>query len=470
MLTDLLRGKIRLSTLKLILLFIYILFTGLYSCKKGTADVLPAPTDNVIMFLADDFGYELPSFTGGRSYNTFNLDLMANGGMQFHDCFSHPDGSPSRLALLTGKYSFRNYEKWGYLPPQEKTIGNFMKDAGYQTCYVGKWQLDGGGEAVQRAGFDNYRIFLPFGALITGEDQRKYRYKSPKIYENGDYLPDAFTKDKYSEDLFYEYVSNFIDKNTNKPFFIIFSHSLVARPFVPTPDDPEYAAWNPELDEEMEDVKYFSSMVEYMDKIIGKVKQKIESKGLAQKTLILFTSDNTTPKNVESLFDSGYVDQDPILVRGGKNNTNKSGTHVPMLAYWPGKIRSSIIDSSLVDFTDFLPTLADVAKRPKPSSFGTLDGRSFYDDFTNTTGEDRYWIFCHWDNDLNDEKVAQRYVHDHEYKLYDSISRIINGVNYGTFYKIKTDFKENKPLQDTSLTEFEINRKERFQEILNSMQ
>ncbi len=180
---------------------------------------------NVILFVADDLGYEVPHFTGGQSYNTPNLDFMANNGVHFSETYMHPDGFPSRLALLTGKYSFRNYVTWGLLPANEKTIGNLMEDAGYATCFVGKWQCGDGDVRIKGAGFQNYLVYLPFRGL----NQREGRYKNPSLYANGDYLPASETKGKYSEDMLSDYLCNFISENKNQPFFGLYSFNLVGR-------------------------------------------------------------------------------------------------------------------------------------------------------------------------------------------------------------------------------------------------
>jgi arylsulfatase A len=92
----------------------------------------PKKRVNIIFIMSDDIGYEIPTYNGGQSYSTPNLDKMAANGVQFPNFFSHPDGGPSRLAALTGKYSFRNYVDWGYLPPDSKTFGNMLKDAAMQ--------------------------------------------------------------------------------------------------------------------------------------------------------------------------------------------------------------------------------------------------------------------------------------------------------------------------------------------------
>ncbi len=441
-----------------------------FSCKKEgkpsiTAGSLPESHTNIIVILGDDVGYELPTFTGGRSYATPTLDMMAHQGIQFSNFYSHPDGSPSRMAFLTGKYNFRNYEGWGYLPPAEKTIGNLLHDYGYKTCYVGKWQLDGGHVSINRAGFDNYRVFLPFGAEETGLNQRQYRYKNPHLYENGDYMPASETVNKYSEDMFLEYAGNFIDNVGDDPFFLIFSHNLVGRPFVPTPDDPEFESWDPAKDETSDDLKYFPSMVNYMDKTIGKLIEKVRSQNLANKTVIIYTGDNATSQSIQSQFDSVEVVNNVtthriVTVRGGKNNTSKPGTHLPFTVYWPGNIVPAI-DASLVDFTDLLPTIADIAQVHQPTNYGVLDGKSFINNITGTSRtEQRPWVFCQWSWPYKD--TLYRFVHDHSYKLYDSI-------NNSRFYNIVLDPKEKKPLNNQSLNANQISVKKRLQAVLDQM-
>ena len=135
---------------------------------------------------------------------------MAANGIQFTNFFSHPDGPPSRLALMTGKYNYRNWVKFGLLADTSKTIANMLQDAGYQTCYVGKWQFDGGDASIKEHGFQYYRVFQPYNIKDNnGLDQYHRRYKSPYLYENGAYLPDSAVENKYSEDMFYKYACNF---------------------------------------------------------------------------------------------------------------------------------------------------------------------------------------------------------------------------------------------------------------------
>src|SRR4029453_9621619 len=108
------------------------------------------------------------------------------------------------------------------------------------------------------------------------------RYKNPYLYQNGQYLSDSAVKGKYSEDMMFDYASDFIDSNITKPFFLVYSNNLVQKPWSPTPDNPDYATWDPAVDDVARaNKKYFPDMVAYMDKIIGKLINKIQTDGLA---------------------------------------------------------------------------------------------------------------------------------------------------------------------------------------------
>ena len=411
---------------------------------------------NIILIIGDDIGVEVPTYSGGSSYSTPNLDFMAQNGIQFSQCYCHPDGFPSRLAILTGKYNFRNYFVWGYLPPSEKTIGNMLHDAGYATCFAGKWQMSGGDTALHNAGFDKYRVFLPFGKSMH-EDQRVGRYKSPILYENGAYLADSVVNGKYSADMYVDYMSKFIDSNKTNPFFIVYASNLCGKPYVPTPDDPQFASWNPETDDAHSSKKFYPSMVKYMDKTIGQVIQKVADAGLAQNTLIIYTADNGTERTITSVYNG-------TTVNGGHTTTSYFGTKQSCVAYWPGTVAAGQSKDNLMDFTDFLSTFADVAGVPKPTTYGQLDGVSFYDNLLGTPGTDRSWVFCHWDNNPQDagQKQLYRWVNNKDYKLYDS-------VNNSYFFKISQDIYEQNPLRNSQLTKSEKQLKKSFQAVLDSL-
>lgn len=427
-----------------------------YAATAGNAEDARGSRPNIVLILADDVGYELPTYTGGQSYITPNLDNLARRGMQFTQCYASPMCSPSRVMLLTGKYNFRNYTGWGALALDQRTIANMLKDAGYNTYVAGKWQLDGGDLAAHTFGFNEYCIFNPYEDIQSSHDESpltRGRYKSPELYVNGAYLDPAAVIGKYCDDILVDSITSYAAKSKaqKKPFFIYYSMSLAHDPFSPTPDDPEYATWDNVVTNS--DTSFFPSMIHYMDKKIGLVINRLDSMGLAKNTLYIFIGDNGTPHFIYSM----YKGQ---LIQGGKRQTTVWGTHVPMIVYWKGKIAPGTVNNNLVDFSDFLTTIADIAQIPKPTTFGQLDGVSFYPSLLSPSLVIRNWVFCHYDNDRHSDQPLYRYVHNSTYKLYDST---------GFFYNMVNDPYEENSIPAGSMTTAELETRNYFQSILDSL-
>lgn len=455
----------RVSTKFFVALIFFYTPTTITSCRKEikptrqtsetSIDLLATGKPNIILVIGDDVGYEIPTYNGGESYETPNLDFMANNGVHFPNCFAMPDGPPARIELMTGKYSCRNFTEPRHLNPEDKTIGNMLRDAGYITAYVGKWHLDGGDTSIRNHGFDNYLVFMPYNPQTTGHDQWYRRYKNPLLYQNGAYLPDSVVEGKYSEDLYNKYINDFIDSNKTKPFFLIYSCNLVQHPWSPVPDDPDFTDWDAsEGERNREDVKYFPGMVKYMDKMIGKLLDKISSTGLTSKTIMLFTSDNGTVKGIKSVYNGDTV-------RGGKLDTKRNAINVPLVGYWPGNIASGLRDTSIIDMTDFLTSFAGIAKIAIPTTWGKLDGKTFYDNLKgsiNQAKQKRYY-YTFWPTDYDAPNNTSSFIFDYNYKLYDS-------AHGGQFYNIRLDPNELKPIADDNLTEEERKLKASFNEIL----
>ncbi len=436
------------KTINVILIFL-VFFS--VACKKTTdIKAVPPPppftppgNSNVILILGDDVGYEIPTCNGGQSYSTPNIDFMAQQGMRFTQCHSSPLCSPSRVMLLTGKYNFRNYVDWDTLNITQKTIANMFKDAGYKTACYGKWQLGGGDQSIHTFGFDNYCVWNPIGPDTKGS-----RYKNPEIYTNGAFVTPDLTLNKYGEDIFTDSVMNFIENNKSSPFFIYYPMVLTHEPFSPTPDDPQFAAWNPDLG--TSDKNYFPSMVKYMDKKIGLILNKLKTLGIDKNTIIIYSGDNGTPSGIVSRFNNTNI-------IGGKGVTTEYGTHVPLVVYWPGYVSGGIINKDINDFTDFLPTLADLVKIPRPVTFGTLDGVSLEPQITNNTGTPRDWIYTYFKPHITDP--VKVWVQNTNYKLYMS----------GEFYNIITDILERHPIPAGSLTPSEKVIKAQFEQVIASL-
>ena len=182
---------------------------------------------------------------------------------------------------MTGMYNYRNYDYFGHLNNDAYTFGNLMKDAGYTTCIVGKWQLNGlaykdeipywnDNTRPYKFGFDEYCLWQ----LTQGRDKGE-RFADPLIEQNGEILDTDI--DDYGPDIFTNYLLDFIDRNSKDPFFVYFPMVLVHEPFVPTPDSRDWA--DPSM-RYKKDTSYFRDMVSYTDKIIGKIVDKLEKQNI----------------------------------------------------------------------------------------------------------------------------------------------------------------------------------------------
>jgi arylsulfatase A len=399
---------------------------------------------NIVLIMADDIGIEGLGCYGGQSYNTPALDKLASQGIRFTHAYAQPLCSNTRIQLMTGLFNNRNWLAFGLLEPKAKTIGHYMKDAGYKTCIAGKWQLqsydppDYPGAATRRgkgmhpkdAGFDEYSLFHSLNTEDKGS-----RYADPTYLENGVLRKEM--QDKYGPDMWVDYISGYMERNRNEPFFVYYSMALPHWPMVPTPNS---ADWKDAANRNEPDTRHFKDMVEYMDHCVDRIVKKIDALGLAENTLVIFYSDNGTHLKITSQTKAGPV-------AGGKGWSTDAGTHVPMIARWPGVIQAGVNDD-LIDSTDFIPTLLEAAGKPLPAK-AKLDGRSFYPRLVGKPGNPRPWIYCYydprpgWDKDQFSRLVFAR---DKRYKLYED----------GRLFDVPSDVLEKKPIMsaaDTAETE-----------------
>lgn len=435
----------------------------LFACTKITFTpqpkppvVVPTPPNlqgkpNIILILADDIGYEVPSYTGGQSYNTPNLDRLAAGGLQFTNCFAMPLSSPSRFMLTTGKYNFRNYTKWGSMNPSEVTIANLMHNAGYATCVSGKWQFDGGDASIKAFGYDKYCVWDTYKSGDEEEADSGTSYKDPLIYENGANLPASQVAGQYGVDICNRYVMNFIDSNKAKPFFIYYPIPIAHAPFSPTPDDiDKYPGWKSTSGRS--DTLYYRSMVQYMDKLIDSVVEKVRADGLENNTVILFTSDNGTPAQIISRFNN-----QPLT--GGMGATTMYGTHVPLIAYCPGSVTPGVC-TSFIDFTDFLPTVVGLANATVPATFVT-DGVSFRNQLFEASLANRTYLYSYFfPHPEYPSSLVREYVQDTLYKYYDQ--------GFG-FYNLALDPFELHKINTTPLTTDQTRHITEFRRVIDSI-
>ena len=411
---------------------------------------------NIVLIMSDDLGYEVIGANGGSSYKTPSIDSMAQQGMRFENAHVMPLCTPTRLSMMTGKYNFRNYLGFGLIRPDEVTFGHLLTDAGYNTCISGKWQLysynppdqhpeeRSSGQKIEDAGFDEFCVWHPHHTEEKGS-----RYKNPVIYENGEFRTD--TKDKYGEDIFCDYIIDFLErkKDDEKPFFVYWPMAATHKPHEPTPDSPEWDSFDPPSNRSIgaktwadledasweDDPKFYRDMVEYHDKVIGRLLNYLENQGLQEDTLVIYLGDNGSPADVCSMMHQHNE------ICGGKGKTSDRGTHVPLICLMPGTIPSNTVQTDLIEATDFLPTIFEAAGLNFPEGY-IIDGRSFYPQLKGEKGNPRDWMFFHFEpmnrrHGLNDLRQI-RFIRDHRWKLYET----------GELYDLEADWDEDIPIYE----------------------
>ena len=427
----------KVSSWSRVLLALILVLAFTYSCDREESD-----RPNIILIMADDLGYECLACNGGKSYHTPVLDELAAKGIRYTSCFSQPLCTPSRVQIMTGKYNNRNYTDFGILKPEETTFGHLLKNAGYETGIVGKWQLFGSktdsrvfgqGTFPTDAGFDEYCLWQI--------DRVGSRYADPLIHWN-DSIPKVF-HNEYGPDVFYRFIDNFLTKNKEKPFFLYYPMVLPHDPHVPTPDSEEWDSVPGQKDD-----KFFSDMVQYMDKSVGRIVTRLDELGIRENTILIFTGDNGTSRRIVSVADG-------VEIKGKKGIPVYYGTHVPLIINGTKLIKGGMLRDDLIDFTDILPTVCELAS--VDVSELELDGVSFVNTLHGKNGT-REWIYCYYDSGKKHFPFAE-FIQNHNYKLYGD----------GSFFDIIIDPGENYPLKIDSLTRKEQNYYLRLKSDLNQI-
>jgi arylsulfatase A len=398
-----------------------------------------AKRPNIVLFMADDFGYECVTANGGQSYQTPHLDRLAAAGVRFEHCHVQPLCTPTRVQLMTGRYNVRNYLNFGTLPRSETTFAQLLKPAGYATGICGKWQLGREVDAPRHFGFDE--------ACLWQHTRRPPRYANPGLEYDG--VERDFAQGEYGPELVNDFALDFISRHKDRPFFLYCPMILTHDPFQPTPDSPD---WDPRAVGEQvnRDVKHFADMTAWMDKMIGRVDAKLGELGIRDKTLLMFLGDNGTHGSVTSRFqDADY--------RGGKGSTTRHGTHVPFIASWPAVMKTGRVNGDLISSTDFLPTICEAAGVPVPAG---IDGVSFLPQLRGEPGSPRPWLYCWYSPRQRADLTVREFAFDHHYKLYRD----------GRFFDLAADPEEAAPQQAAELAGEAVAAAKRLQAVLDQFQ
>lgn len=332
-----------------------------------------APRPNVIFILADDLGYTDLGCMGSKYYETPHIDRMAAQGVRFlahHHC---QNCTPTRAALMSGQYPPRtgvftvgslvrgNPADRKLVPPKNatelpldrQTIADQFKAAGYATGMFGKWHIGEQGEYHPgKRGFDE--------AIATMGKHFDFTTRPAVDYPQGTYLADFLT-DK---------AVDFIERHKAEPFFLYLPHFGVHSPHHAKPELIE--KFRPKAAAGGHHDPVYAAMIASVDESVGRVLAKLDELKLAEKTVVIFASDNGGVGGYAEIGGKGVTNNAPL--RGGKGMLYEGGVRVPFIVRWPGVAPAGTTCSEPSIHVDVYPTLLEIAAAPAPKQ--TLDGVS----------------------------------------------------------------------------------------------
>ena len=436
---------------------------------------------NIILILADDLGFNDVSFYNGGaadgSLMTPNIDNLAKEGVAFLNGYAaSPVCSPSRAAIMTGRYSSRyGFEFTPYpaqaakimnllreddeletiyledvqldevgltiggLPDKEVTVAEMLQKNGYYTAHIGKWHLGGftDGMKPNDQGFDdslmlNSSLYLPknhpdivnakidssIEDMVWASSQFAASFNGSEPFKPGGYITDYYTDEAIKV----------INNNKDRPFFLYLGHFAPHNPLQSLRKD--YEKHN---HMENHTLQVYSGMIEALDRSIGKIVTTLEENGLTENTLIIFTSDNGG---------AGYIGLDNINkpYRGWKLTHFEGGMHIPFFAKWPAKIKKDLRYDKRIHHTDIFSTILGAASIEPPKEI-KIDGINLIPFLTNEkSGEPHQTLY--WKN-----ASYQAVIHN-DWKLLRS--KFPNEQEY--LYNLKKDPYEQNNLAMSELT------------------
>jgi len=353
-----------------------LLFAALF-IVNGVAAQSKKP--NIIFILADDLGIDGVSSYGADFFKTPVIDKLAKEGIRYTNAYTVPLCGPSRALILTGRYGFRtgsvNQDMTANIKPSvENMMPAILKKVGYTSSMIGKWgQLPLG---PAEFGFDDYLRYFGSGVYVAKNDKKE------KYVVNG--TETLLKKDEYMPDLMHDHMVDFLSKHKKDPFYLYYSLTHVHGEIIATPDTKPGTTDYKEL---------YADNISYMDKLVGKLLHTLDSLKLRENTLIVFFGDNGTAGQAATI---GRVNGQKLS--GKKGTMQECGSLVPMIVNWPGVIKKPGVSSSLIDAADFVPTFAEIAGAPLPTT-NILDGQSFAYQLKGSKGTSRDWIFTGLGND-----------------------------------------------------------------------
>jgi arylsulfatase A len=346
---------------------------GGFLCLARSAAAQTTRPPNIVLIMADDLGRGHCGCYGQQKIRTPNIDRLAAEGMKFNQFYAGANVcAPSRSVLMTGLHTghtpVRNNGMRRFLSNEDVTVAEVLKKAGYSTGGFGKWGLGlpGTPGVAVKQGFDTWcgqysqvhaHFYYPFFVM---KDLDRLSLPENEGKKRGQYV----------QDVIHEHALKFIEDNKDRPFFAylpyIMPHvELVAPPAALREYEgkfPKISRADPRPGYLGSDDAYaeFAGMVTYLDKLVGQALDKLQQLGIADNTVVFFTSDNGPQPGAWTDIFVEYFDGNGPL-RGAKTNFYEGGIREPFLVRWPGKIKAGTTSEHIGYFPDIMPTLAELA-------------------------------------------------------------------------------------------------------------
>lgn len=436
---------------------------SLTSCVSSNVESDVADNPNVIFILADDLGYADLSCLGQKKFATPNIDRLASQGMLFTQHYSGCSVSaPSRSCLITGQHTGHTVirgnkelpvEGQHPLPADTYTVFQMLKDNGYKTSVFGKWGL--GAPGTEGAPENQYvDEFYGYNCQRMAHNYYPYHlwHNENKIVLEAN---EGDNEKDYAPYLIHNEALDFIKENKDTTFFMWYT-SVIPHAELKIPEqEMEAFVGRPELEEEKSFVgcdsgeyykkggygsqKYthaaFAAMVTLLDKQVGEICSVLDSLGIADNTMVIFTSDNGP--HIEGGADPGFFDSNGEL-RGFKRDLYEGGIRVPLIVRWNGVVEANSKSDHVSAFWDFLPTMAELIDADIPEN---VDGLSYLPELTGE-GKQQAHDYLYWEFHENNGRQAVR-KGDWKAVRYD----VHNNGNI-ELYNLKTDVAESNDVAD----------------------
>jgi arylsulfatase A-like enzyme len=357
---------------------------------------------NFVLIFTDDQGYADLGCFGGKHVSTPRIDQVAAEGVRLTSFYvAAPLCTPSRAALMTGSYPKRvgmatgsrhvvllDADKKG-LNPDEITLAEVLKSAGYATGMFGKWHLGDQPDFLPtKQGFDEY-FGIPYSHDIHPKNTRKNRGFTPLPLLDGETVIETNPDPDYLTQRITERALAFIDKNKDQPFFLYVPHPI---PHMPLHASPEFMNDVPEsLQAKIDGENGYNTgtraalirqAIAEVDWSVGEILDRLKALGLDGNTLVIFTSDN------------GPAAGKATPLKGKKGSTNEGGMREPTVVRWPGKIPAGVDNDELMTAMDLLPTFARLAGAEIPTD-RVIDGKDIWPVLTQNAKSPHEAFFYH---------------------------------------------------------------------------